>query len=255
MRHFCTSSNWRGGSSRATKRKQKQKNGLQSLKNLRLPDHLQSLAPLIPMLNDMLSQYKPIKKLKPKKQKTSSLAKQPEKRIVQLRSTEPCWYHLNGGCRFGDDKSHFSHDKRRPSPQKTSGLNKTDKPNQQHDKALSKAWDLRPTYWDGEIFSIAGFSNKLDCLNHEEELEAVVKVDHEYDLQELREMLPNPLNDKIKILAVQPCMNPQLAAAELHEIAYAPVRSGAIMTPRALILHRVTSNCDFGLEVDKTKVL
>ena len=82
-----------------------------------------------------------------------------------------------------------------------------------------------------------------------------MKVDHEYDLQGLREMLPNPLSDKIQILAVQPCLNPQQAAAELHEITYAPVRMGAIIKPRALILHRITSNCDFGFKVDKTKVL
>ena len=148
--HFCTSNNSRGGSSRATKRKQSQKNGLQSLQNLRLPDHF--LAPLIPMLIDMLSQYKPVKKLKPKRRKTSSHpSKQPEKHTEQPTSTEPCWYHLNGGCRFGD-KCHFSHDKRNPSPQETSALNKTDRPRQQPDKAIPKAWGLRPNDWDGKIF-------------------------------------------------------------------------------------------------------
>lgn len=207
------------------------------------------------MLIDMLSQYKPAKKSKPKRKKTSRhLPKQPEKRSEQSTSTEPCWYHLNGGCRFGD-RCHFSHDKRNSSPHSTSALNKTDKPRQQLDQAIPKAWDLRPNNWDGEIFSVTGFSNKLDCLKDDEEIKAVVKVDHVHDLQELREMLPDPLSDKIQILAVQPCMNPQQATAELHEITYAPVRMGSIIKPRALILHRITSNCDFGLKVDKTKVL
>ena len=251
----CSTSMWRGGSMRATKRKQQQRNSVKMLRNLQLPDQLKFLTPLIPMLVDLLSNYQPAKKVKPKKPKTSGHpSKQLEQRTDQTTSKEPCWYHLNGGCRFGN-KCYFSHDKQNPSPQKASAVNKTDTSRQQPDKAIPKAWDLRPSDWDGEIFSITGFSNKLDCIGNNEDLKAIVKVDHEYDLQDLREMLPEPLSDKIQILAVQPCLNPQQAAAELLEITYAPVRMGAVMKPRALILHRITGNCNFGLKIDKTKEL
>ena len=92
-------------------------------------------------------------------------------------------------------------------------------------------------------------------MKENQALKAIVKVDSKDDLQDLQEMLPSSLSDQIQILAVQPCFNPQQAAADLHEIVYAPVRMRTITKPRALILHRVTSKSDLGLKADKTKVL
>ena len=62
---FVTTALWRGGSARTTRKKQTQRNSMNALRNLKLPDHLSFLFPLIPILVDLITQLNPASAVAP----------------------------------------------------------------------------------------------------------------------------------------------------------------------------------------------
>ena len=221
---------WRGGSARTTRKKQNQHNSMNALRNLKLPDHLSFLSPLIPLLVDLLTQYEPQKTKKKKLRYTpTSAPKTPvEKESTPLK--KECWYHKHGTCRFGN-KCYYSHEctPERKTPEKRSVSHPAPR------KPPSQPWEMRPQDWNAKVYTLDAFSNQLDNVDNASSLKAIVKIDTEKEVESVKELVEQSSSNNfdLQVLAVQPCHDPAMATANGHEVVFAPVRlSAAQQAPR-----------------------
>lgn len=252
---------WRGGSAKATARKRDTREAMRALKNIKLPGQFAFLSPLIPMLVDLLALHPSKLTVKPKKKKKTKAKPIPHAKpdAVQKDATAevrpPCWYHQKGCCKFGDS-CWYSHS--HVPPQQSQPAKAREEVESKTSPSKSSAflpWDLRKDDWNGEIHSLASFSNRLDQLSTTSKLHAVVKVDSDKELDTIKELLAQSDYDQadLQVAAAQPCQNPVMAAANGHDIVFAPVRSRGTLKPRALILHQMTNTCSVTLVSQKIR--
>jgi len=186
---------WRGGSAKATARKRDTREAMRALKNIKLPGQFAFLSPLIPMLVDLLALHPSKLTVKPKKKKKTKAKPIPHAKpdAVQKDATAevrpPCWYHQKGCCKFGDS-CWYSHS--HVPPQQSQPAKSREEVESKTSPSKSSAflpWDLRKDDWNGEIHSLASFSNRLDQLSTTSKLHAVVKVDSDKELDTIKELL------------------------------------------------------------------
>ncbi|CAL1134705.1 unnamed protein product, partial [Cladocopium goreaui] len=258
---FAGSKSDGSGSAKATARKRDTREAMRALKNIKLPGQFAFLSPLIPMLVDLLALHPSKLTVKPKKKKKTKAKPIPHAKpdAVQKDATAevrpPCWYHQKGCCKFGDS-CWYSHS--HVPPQQSQPAKAREEVESKTSPSKSSAflpWDLRKDDWNGEIHSLASFSNRLDQLSTTSNLHAVVKVDSDKELDTIKELLAQSDYDQadLQVVAAQPCQNPVMAAANGHDIVFAPVRSRGTLKPRALILHQMTNTCSVTLVSQKIR--
>ena len=272
---FCTNDTmWRAGSARATKKKRNQRDAVQGLRNLKLPEQWKFLSPIIPMLVDLLSQYQPAKK---NNARNKYLRKQRKRQEPDVQSRQPtktetkkgenktiCWYHANGCCKFGKN-CFFSHEQPKENPK--TGVAKEDNAppvwaapdlgNQQPTNSLPQhstlELTLRPEDWNAPIYNIAAFCDMLDKADKSQDLRAIVQTNDDSQVDLVRQLLDGIDHDSPQVMTLQPCRNVQQAHADQKEIVNAPVRANGNLKPRTLIMTRLTTNCNVSMVPARVK--